>query len=177
MNDHSMGQHVETFKDHEISLTPEWVFEISGEAFVMERPRKFQSLREAREAISSAVLAYAKEQKAKITLALPALTDTGEDFVIRGINSVSSRILGVEASRGVNERGLYVPSEGVRALLKERMALRKRLSAVEAQLKTARVEASRGYGNLAVEKYDAAIQSLKEEYDRAAQGALTVRVD
>lgn len=175
--DDNVEQLVETLKGHEISLTSEWVFEVTGEAFTMERQRKFPSLGLARNAIEEAVLAHAKEQKAKITLALPALTETGADFVIRGINSVSSRILGIEAGRGANDGGLYVPTEAVRELLNERAALRKRLTEIQKLLEPTRIESSRGYGNLAVEKYDEAIKALQADYDRAAQAAITLKID
>ena len=71
------NQFVEQYKDHRIDLTPQWVFEASGEAFQAEMPRRFPSLKDARSAIDDAVAVYVKQRKAQAVISLPALTFIG----------------------------------------------------------------------------------------------------
>ena len=69
-----MAENTQTYREHEISLTSEWVFEVSGEAFPGEARKKFPSLMAAKEAIDANVEALAKQKKTQISLNLPALS-------------------------------------------------------------------------------------------------------
>ena len=99
-------------------------------------------------------------------MALPAINKTGEPFVVRGINSVSSRVLGMD-----DRQELYPDREWIRDLLRERSKLNARRELIEKLLRPVHIKVQRDYGNMPAAKYEKAIESLQADYDKAVAAA------
>lgn len=158
--------HLTDYRGHKIELTQDFVFLVSGPLFDPSSTHAVASMHEAKSKIDDATAAEEKQKKTAVTLALPAIKGDGSPFMIRGINSNSSRILGTE------ERSeLFAPAIWIAKMLVERKQLTARLREIQSALRPVTISTRRGYGHLKAADYPGEIAELQKEYDAAVAAA------
>lgn len=164
-----------TYKGHEVSLSDEHQFIISGVEFE-ERSgiRSFESAAKAREAIDRRMALAARAITEQ--LALPALDVNGREIVIRGINRATGLLLCTPQidDLGGYSSGLYPPGTAVRDALKRRQNLRNELKKIDDLLHKLRIPGRSVQGRVDVDHYERAIVTLKHVYEQACEAALKI---
>jgi hypothetical protein len=157
-----------TFKDHDIEVTPDFRFSVTGPLF--DGAMAFSSIDDARHGISQRAVALAQQRKAEAALALDALDDEGARVTIKGIHAAQGTLLGVKGGRAV-----YPVLPWIRDLLIHRVGLTKELAEVERKLHPYGISARRQYGRVRPEDYEQEISKLVGELNAKTEAAKEIQ--
>jgi hypothetical protein len=153
------------FKDHEIEVTPDFRFKVTGPLFE-DKGLEFSSIDDARNAIDKRELALAQQRKAEANVALAALDDSGERVTIKGIHAAQGMLLGVGKSDAV-----YPDVTWVRDWLIRRASITAELARIDDTLRPYRLRSRRAYGRIKPEEYEQAIKTITAELSVATERA------
>lgn len=169
-----------TYKSHEVSLSDEHQFIVSGAEFEersgFQPIRSFESAAKAREAIDRRTALAAREKAITEQLALRVLDVNGREIVIRGINRATGLLLCAPQvdDLGGYSSGLYPPGTAVLDVLKRRQNLRNELKKIDDLLHKLRIPGRLVQGRVDVDHYERAIVTLKHVYEQACEAALKI---
>lgn len=150
---------VKQLRGHEVALTNDWRFEVTGP---LVNGETFMSFMEAEGAIKRAEDAAAMQKKAEATIAILAYDDKGVPVVIRGIHSGHGDLLGVPKDC----RSVYPQFPFLKEALVRRRTLLEELEKLNQIISPFNVGVRQSYGHIKAADYAKAVEKFQAEFDR-----------
>lgn len=168
---------------HTIALNADFRFLVTGPMFEGETTGNstFDSVFQAKQEIAGRLEAHAKQARAANSLRLTVYDAAGKQATIHGVHISRGSLLGVDevgpAAPGTGRDGDAYPFVPWLAdLLKERIVVVERLSAIQRKLRFYAIRRNRTHTRIRAVDYDRVIAELETEYaekTEKAQGAMT----
>ncbi len=155
-----------SYKNHTITITPQWHFKITGLLFDEKLNHTFSNIREAKNEIDARIETAQKQKKNDVLMALKAVRDTdGELVTIRGIHMNTGKLLGSDGD-------VYPQVPWIIAAAKKIAVNNAETRRLVQSIRPFRISATRAYQRIKAEDYERMVNALETEYNKAYQSAL-----
>lgn len=156
-----------THRGHRIAVTDDLMFSVTGPQFEVTELRSSVAL--AKEEIDKRITAAEKQAIATHRTAIPALDQNGVSITVRGVNRNAGNVLGYEKVDGIGPRlnlpEIFPAVPWIEAVLKERRETIARAAALTQKVWKYGIKASRAYGRVNPDHYDAMHAALVAEIE------------